>query len=135
MRPRVERFEPEGPSIKDLVSHLVADLGRLLDAKVTLLKLELRSELSSAARGAGLLGTAAVTGILAITLLMIALAVWIGELVGSIPGGFAILGGVLGLVAGVLAAVGLRTLRRQKLVPEETIQELRRDVEWVKRET
>jgi Na+/melibiose symporter-like transporter len=66
--------------------------------------------------------------------LVAALAIWIGELVGTMPGGFAIVGGALGLVGGLLLAAMAARLREQQFVPRQTAQELRRDVEWIKHE-
>jgi hypothetical protein len=59
---------------------------------------------------------------------------WVGELVGSTPGGFAIVGGALVLGGLIVLASMKARLRRQRLLPELTVRELRRDVQWIKHE-
>jgi uncharacterized membrane protein YqjE len=135
------RFDAEGViedggsrSFASLVNRLLNEILRLLDQKIALLKLEIREELSAVARSAGLLAAGGVVAGLGALLLIVALAVGIGDAVGSAAGGFAIVGGVLAL-GGVILLVSIRRrLAERGLVPRETVQELRRDAEWIKHE-
>lgn len=121
-------------SFGSLVNRLLNEILRLLDQKFTLLKLELREELGAAVRRSALLAVGGVVAALGNVLLIVALAVWVGELVGSIPGGFAIVGGVFVLGGVILLLSMRRQLAEQHFVPRQTVQELRRDVEWIKHE-
>jgi uncharacterized membrane protein YqjE len=134
------RFGHEGAagdgngSVGSLVNRLLNEILRLLDHKFTLLKLELREELGAAVRRSALMAVGGVVAALGSILLIVALAVWVGELVGSIPGGFAIVGGVFVLGGVILFLSMRRQLAEQHVVPRQTVQELRRDVEWIKHE-
>ncbi len=121
-------------SFGSLLGRLLNEVVQLLDQKLDLLKAELREELGAALRRSALLAVGAVVAALGAFLLIVAAAVWFGELVGTMPGGFAIAGGVLLLVGGLLAAAMAARLGEQRLVPRQTVHELRRDVEWVKHE-
>jgi uncharacterized membrane protein YqjE len=134
------RFGHEGAvgdgngSFGSLINRLLNEILRLLDHKFTLLKLELREELGAAVRRSALMAIGGVAAALGSILLIVALAVWVGELVGSIPGGFAIVGGVFVLGGVILFLSMRRQLAGQHVVPRQTVQELRRDVEWIKHE-
>ena len=62
--------------------------------------------------------------------LLIALGLWVGDLVGSTPGGLAIVGGGFALVGGGVGLLAIKNLKRRRFAPE-TVRELRRDVEWI----
>ncbi len=119
-------------SLGSLVNRLLDEILRLLDQKLTLLKLELREELGAAVRRGALMAAGGGVAALGSVLLIVALAVWVGELVGSIPGGFAIVGGVFALGGVILLLSMRRQLAEQHFVPRQTVQELRRDAEWIK---
>jgi uncharacterized membrane protein YqjE len=123
-----------GASLGSLVNRLLNEILRLLDQKFTLLKVELREELGEAVRRSALMAAGGVVAALGSVLLIVALSVWIGELVGSIPGGFAIVGGVFVLGGVILLLSMRRQLAEQDFVPRKTVQELRRDAEWIKHE-
>jgi Putative Actinobacterial Holin-X, holin superfamily III len=115
----------------ELAGRLIGDLGRLLDQRLELLKAELTREATSLAKSVGLLAVAVVGGSVGLAFLLLALGLWVGQLVGSTPGGLALVGAALavaGLVLGLLAA---KRLERQRLAPE-TMGELRRDAEWIR---
>jgi hypothetical protein len=119
-------------SFGDLVTRLLNGIVRLLDQKLTLL--ELKQELGAAARRVALLAVGGVVGVFGGVLLVLALTIWVGELVGSMPGGFAIVGGLLGLGGGIVFLGMRRQLAEQRFVPRKTVQELRRDAEWIRHE-
>jgi hypothetical protein len=126
--------EEDGRSFGGLINRLLNEVLRLLDLKFALLKTELKEELGAAIRRSVLLAVGAVVAALGAVLLIVGLAVWVGELIGSPPGGFAIVGGGLALGGTLLLIVMRHRLAEQRVVPEETVRELRRDVEWIKHE-
>jgi hypothetical protein len=128
---RAERVN-SGTSVIDLATRLIADIGRLVDQRIELFKAELRQEAKNAARSLGLLVAGAVATGVGSVFLLLALGLWVGDLVGSTPGGLAIVGGGFALAGAALAVFAIRNLKRQRFAPE-TVRELRRDVEWIQR--
>jgi hypothetical protein len=125
------RHAAEAVGLLELVSRLAADLRKLIDQRLELLKAELTEEASRAAKNLGLMAAGAVGAGVGVALLLLALGLWIGQLVGSVPGGLAIVGGglvVAGGGTGLLAAGGLKRRR----LARETARELRRDAEWIR---
>jgi uncharacterized membrane protein YqjE len=121
-------------SFTGLVNRLVTDVLRLIDQKIELLKVEMKEELGAFVRRTALLAVGGVVAALGSLLLLLAVTFWVGELVGSIPGGFAIVGGVF-VLGGLIVLLTMKArLQRQRLVPELTVRELRRDVQWIKHE-
>jgi uncharacterized membrane protein YqjE len=137
VRHRIPRAREGGDgsgSLGSLISRLLDGVVRLLNQRLDLLKLEVKEEIGAAARRLALLAIGGVIAALGAFFLVTAVAIWFGELVGTTPGGFAIMGGGLGLIGGLLLAVMAARLREQRFVPRQTAQELRRDVEWIKHE-
>lgn len=132
--PRTEEGRNGSASFGSLISRLLNEIVRLLDQKLDLLKVELKEEIGAAVRRIALLAVGGVIAVLGGFFLIVALAIWVGELVDTMPGGFAIVGGVLAIGGGLLLAAMAARLGEQRLVPRQTVQELRRDVEWVKHE-
>lgn len=124
----------DGASFGNLIARLLSEIVRLLDLKLTLLKVELNQELGAATRRVALLAIGGVVAAFGGLLLLLALTIWVGELVGSMPGGFAIVGGLLVLVGGIVFLSMRRQLAEHRVVPRTTVQELRRDAEWIKHE-
>lgn len=117
-------------SLGELFSELSTDFTGLINAHLELAKVELREEAKNAGRAAGMFTGAAVAGIFALLLLSFAAAWGLAEV---IPTGFAflIVGLVYAVVAAVLALVG-KNRAAQIGKPEETVTELKEDVEWAR---
>jgi uncharacterized membrane protein YqjE len=117
-----------------LLNRLVADIVRLLDQKLALLKLELKEELAAIVRRSVLLAVGAVVAGLGGLFLIVALAIGLGDLVGTTAGGFAIVGGAFVLGGAVLLISMRQQLAELRFLPKHTVHELRRDKEWIKHE-
>jgi hypothetical protein len=120
-------------SLLDLGRRLVGELARLLDQRLDLLKAELKQEASEAVRHLGLVIGGMLGASVGVVFTLLALGLWIGDLVGSTPGGLVIVGGSLTLIGAALGLLGIRSLHRQRLAPE-TAREFRRDAEWIRHE-
>jgi len=122
-------MEPDN-SLGDLLGRLSNDFGELVSTQVELAKVEIKEEVSKAAKGAGMLGGSAVAGLFTLMMLSFAAAWGLAE---AIPEGFAflIIGAVWGIGAAVLALMGRERLAQTEAAPEtrETIKE---DVQWAK---
>jgi hypothetical protein len=121
--------QPEG--VLELAGRLISDLGRLLDQRLELLKAELTREATSLAKSVGLLAAALVGGSVGLAFLLLALGLWVGQLVGSTPGGLALIGAAVAVASLVVGLLAAKRLERQRFAPE-TIGELRRDAEWIR---
>jgi hypothetical protein len=118
-------------SLLELATRLAGDLGRLVEQRIDLLKAELAQEATDVARSLGLLAAGAVGATIGVALLLLALGLWVGQLVGSTPGGLAIVGGGLAAIGAGLGLLAIKNLQRQRLA-RETVSELRRDAEWIR---
>lgn len=122
------------PSLGSLLSDMTSELSQLMRQEVSLAKAELKEEAVKGAKGAGMLGAAAVAGYLALMMLSFAVA-W--ALAAAMPTGLAFLiVGVAFLVATVvLGKQGKERMSNVSPVPEQTVQTLKEDVQWAKAPT
>jgi uncharacterized membrane protein YqjE len=127
------RHAGQSVSLLELATRLVADLRRLVDQRLELLRAELTEEATRVAKNLGALVAGAVGTAVGIVFLLFALGLWVGHLVGSTPGGLAIVGGGLAITGVGLGLLAIKNLKRQRLA-RETVRELRRDAEWIRHE-
>jgi hypothetical protein len=121
--------------IGDLVKQLASQTSTLVRQEIDLAKSELTEKGRIAGKGAGLLGGAAVVGLLAagaltaclILALSEAMDAWLAALIVTV---------VMGAVAAFLAIRGRDRIRAATPpVPEQTIETVKEDVEWAKTRT
>jgi uncharacterized membrane protein YqjE len=119
-------------AIGDLVKQLAGQTSTLVRQELDLAKAEMSEKASVAGKGAGLLGGAAVVGLLAAGALTACLILALSEV---IPDWLAalIVALLLGAVAAVLALQGRNRIRAATPpVPEQTVETVKEDVEWAK---
>ena len=125
--------QPKQPdkSLGDLFGDLSQEFGELVRTQTELAKTEIREQTDKAKKAAGAFGGAAVAGYMALLLLSFAAAWGLSEIV---PEGvaFLIIGLVYGAVAGVLFLRGRQRVREFSVVPEETVQSVKEDVQWAR---
>jgi hypothetical protein len=129
----VEGAESSAPSLGELVGTATRDLSELLRKEVELAKLEIKQEVATAGKGAGLLGSAGAAALLGLLFLEVSLAFALGRLV-PLGAGFAIVGGLHLLVAAALAVTGKASLSRLG-PPRRTIETVKDDLAWAKHPT
>jgi hypothetical protein len=115
----------ETSSLGELFGELTRDLSTLMRQEVDLAKAEMKESASSAGKGAGMLGGAGVAGHFVLLFLSLALMWALGSVMHL--GWSALIVAVLwGIVAAVLAAVGKKTLKEVKGLPQtaETVKEI-----------
>jgi Putative Actinobacterial Holin-X, holin superfamily III len=121
--------------IGDLVKQLASQTSTLGRQELDLAKAEMSQKASIAGKGAGLLGGAAVTGLLAagaltaclILVLSEAMDAWLAALIVAV---------VMGAVAAALGLAGRNKVREATPpVPEQTVETVKEDVEWAKTRT
>lgn len=120
-------------SLGELVQLATRDLSLLVSQEIALAKAEIKRDVTAAGKGAGLLGGAGFTGVLALLFLSIALAFAIGRPT-SLGVGFLVVGVLYLVAAVVLGLTGKKQISRVG-PPERTIATLKDDAAWVKHPT
>jgi hypothetical protein len=121
-------------SFGELLGELSSDLSRLVRQEIALAKAETKEELSKAGQGAGMLGGAGVAGLL--TLLFLSLALMFALANAMDVGWAALIVAVLwAVVGGVLVAVGRSRLRQATPPLQQTVETLKEDARWAKKQT
>ena len=120
-----------GASAGQLMGEIAADFSSLIRKEVELAKAEIVGTAAKAGKGAGLLGGAGYAAHMLALFGSLALVFGIGDATGL---GWAalIVTGLWALVAAVLAAKGRSTLRSVSPKPEQTVESLKEDAEWVR---
>jgi uncharacterized membrane protein YqjE len=128
-------------SLPSLFGRLGDDVMRLLDAKLGLLKVELKEEASVYARTTALLAVGGIVAAIGFALLNVALAFLVTRLFFmsftppvSYALGFLVTGALYLLVGGVLILVMKNRLASHSAAPERTLEEIRKDKQWLKNE-
>jgi len=135
-------MEKADESLPSLVTRLGDDVMQLFDAKLSLLKVEIKEEAQNYARGGIMIAMGGVIAAIGFALLNVALALGISTLLAnadlSQPAkyaiGFVSAGFVYLVVGGLIITVMKNRLAKQSLVPDRTVEELRKDKLWLKKE-
>ncbi len=113
--PSSEYREPppgEGQTIGELLSNVTSDLSNLMRQEVELAKAEAKQSATNMGKGAGMFAGAGLAANLMLTFGSLALAWWLGSLLGDSLGWGALIVAVLwGLVAAVLALSGKKNVK------------------------
>ena len=128
-----------GPSARDestrlLISRLLSDVLQLLDRELALAKLEMKLHVSSLVPVSILLAAGGVFAMLGLLLLANAGALGIARAIGSLIGGYVVVGVVITLGAVLVIGLARARLARLSLAPTQALDEMRRDVRWISHE-
>jgi uncharacterized membrane protein YqjE len=127
--------DPREQSIGELVKDLASETSTLVRQEIDLAKAEMTERGKRAGKGAGMLGAAALVGLLAagaltaclIAALDQAMATWLAALIVTV---------VLAAIAAALAMTGRKQIREAAPpVPEQAIDSVKEDVQWAKTRT
>ena len=129
---RFSRTTQEEQSFGQLLGRLANDSSTLVRSELMLAKRELSEKVAIGSKaaallmGAGLLGLASVIffGMTALELLALVLPRWAAALIIALG---------LVIVAGIVAGIGIGRLKRTTFKPEQTIETLEEDKEWLKK--
>ena len=131
----VRGTDPRAQSIGELVKDLATETSTLVRQELDLAKAEMTERGKRAGKGAGMLGAAALVGLLAagaltacfITALDDAMPTWLAALIVTV---------VYAAIAGALAVTGRKQIREAAPpVPEQAIDSVKEDVQWAKTRT
>jgi len=120
---RTDRPEVSGRSVGDLISEVTTDLTTLMRQELDLAKAEVKQEVTTAGKAAGMLGAAGFAGYM--VALFLSLALW-WALANGMDEGWAalVVAAIWGVAAAVLAVLGRSRMRQVNPKPERTVQTL-----------
>jgi uncharacterized membrane protein YqjE len=132
----------ETESLPSLVTRLGEDVMQLLDAKLNLLKVEIKEDVNTYTRGALTMAIAGVIAAVGFALLNVAVGFAVSTLFATAdltqPAryalGFVITGVFYLIVGGIIVMAVKSRLAKAGLVPNRTVEELRKDKQWLKNE-
>jgi uncharacterized membrane protein YqjE len=132
----------DNESLPNLLSRLGDDVIQLVNSQFALFKVEIKEEASAYARNAAMIGFGAVVATIGFALLNVAIAFGVSTLFAranfsqpaSYALGFIVTGLFYLLVGGIVMLAMKNRLAKQELVPPMTVQELRKDKQWLKSE-
>ena len=135
--------ERAAETLPSLFSRLSDQITELFDAKLTLLRVELKEEINTYLRGVTLIIAGAVVALTGFALLNVAIAFLISMVFESThmsqPARYAlgfIITAALYLVAGAVVILKAKNrIAQQGIVPPRTAKELERDKEWLQNQT
>jgi hypothetical protein len=123
-------------SIAGLLGEVVADAQTLVRKEIELATAEVKGEITKARDGAVSLGigsaVAGIGGLFLLLMLVHGLVEWFGL---SFWLSYLIVGGTLAIVGGILLYLGLQRLKTLDPMPRETIDSVRKDVEWIREQS
>ena len=132
----------ETESLPSLVGRLGEDVMQLFDTKLSLLKVEIKEEANAYARGAVAMAVGGIVAAVGFALLNVAIAFGVSTLFAettlSQPAryalGFVVTGIFYLVIGGIVVLVTKNRLAKQGIVPHRTVEELRKDKQWLKNE-
>jgi uncharacterized membrane protein YqjE len=132
----------DNESLPNLFSRLGDDVMQLFNSQLALFKVEIKEEANAYARGVTMIAIGAVIATVGFALLNVAIAFAVSTLFAqanfsqpaSYALGFVVTGGFYLLVGAIVVMLMKSRLSRQDLVPQRTVQELRKDKQWLKKE-
>jgi len=132
----------EAESLPNLFSRLGDDVMQLFNSQLALFKVEIKEEANAYARGVTLIAIGAVIATIGFALLNVAIAFGVSTLFSqanfsqpaSYALGFVVTGGFYVLVGAIVVMLMKNRLAKQELVPQRTVDELRKDKQWLKNE-
>jgi uncharacterized membrane protein YqjE len=128
-------------SLPTLFGRLGDDVMKLLDTKLSLLKVEVKEDADAYIRGAVLIGIGGVIAAVGFALVNVALAFGVSMLLPanwSQPAryalGFVLTGVFYLIIGGIIVIVMKNRLASRTPVPTRSVEELRKDKQWLKKE-
>jgi len=113
----------------------------LLDTKLSLLKVEIKEDVNGYMRGAVMILIGGIIAAVGFAILNVAVALFVGALLPDTMSpavryalGFVITGAVYLLIGGIFIITAKNRLAKQDIVPNRSVDEIRKDKQWLKKE-
>jgi hypothetical protein len=128
-----QQFVKDERSLGDLFSELAAETSSLVRQEVALAQVELTQKASSVGKNVGFLAVGGAVGYAALLAVIAAVIIglsnfmplWLSAL---------IVGAVVGVISYFLVSSALNALKKTELKPEQTVETLKEDAKWLKRQ-
>jgi VIT1/CCC1 family predicted Fe2+/Mn2+ transporter len=128
------RTTSDEQSIGGLIAEVADDVSKLFRQEVELAKAEIKQEATKAGKAAGMLGGAGFAGYMVALFASLALMFALDAVM---PTGWAavIVAAIWGIVAAVLFAIGRKRMKEVSPVPQQTVETLKEDAQWLRNPT
>lgn len=132
--------ESDFENLTALVGRLGDNVMTLVDTKISLLKIEVKEDVASYAKNGALTVAGAMIALIGFLLLNVALAFFVSKIFTfaderlNYACGFLLTGVFYLVIGGILAMVMKNRLTAQNPMPEQSIEEIKRDKQWLKNE-
>jgi uncharacterized membrane protein YqjE len=124
-----------------LFGRLSEGVTTLLDTKLSLLKVEVKEDVNAYIRGTVTILIGGIIAAVGLAILDVAIALFVGSLMPEtmdpavrLALGFAITGVFYVVLGGIFIIIAKKRLAKQDIVPNRSVNELRKDKEWLKKE-
>lgn len=126
-------------SLPTLFGRLGEDVMTLLDTKLTLLKVEVKEDADAYVHAGVMIGLGGIIAAVGFALVNIALALFVATLLPYNPPvnyalGFVIIGALYLIIGGIIVVAMKNRLAKRDIVPNRSVDELRKDKQWLKKE-
>jgi uncharacterized membrane protein YqjE len=121
-------------SLSQLFNRLFDQFKELLNTQVALLKTELREGVSNYGRKVAWVVSAGVVALVGFILLSVGLSFWLNLAIGNLALSFLIIGILYLIIGSVAAVIFAKKITEQPRVLPHTVEEVKKDKEWIKKE-
>jgi len=128
-----QQLMKEQASLGDLFSDLAAQTGKLIRQEAALAKSEFTDKAAAAGKDIGLVAAGAFVGYAGLLSLTAAIVILLGYVI-PVWASALIVGVVMAVAAYLLVMSGLTHLKKANWAPEETIESIKEDAEWLKKQ-
>ncbi|MFL5381569.1 MAG: phage holin family protein [Longimicrobiaceae bacterium] len=122
------------PQLGDLFRQLAQDSATLVRQEMALAKAELRDNVKSVARDTAKIAMGAVLAGVGALVLVGFLVLLLGDAIGEYWAGALVVGILLVAIGGFLAMSAMKRLKQDSITPEQTLQTLKEDKQWLQSE-
>jgi uncharacterized membrane protein YqjE len=143
-----EPVSPEEDSLPSLFGRLGDDVMTLVDTKLSLMKVELKEDAAFYARGTALMAVGGAIATVGLALVNVAVAFFISSFFGNEAAGalterftptsygigFLITGAIYLVIGGAIMLIMKNRIAAYNPVPARTLEEIRKDKQWLKNE-
>ncbi len=126
-----QQIVKEERSLGDLFSELATETSTLVRQEVALAQTELTQKATSVGKNVGFLVVGGAVGYAALLAVLVAAIIGLAYFVPAWAAAL-IVGVVVGIVAFVLISSALKALKETSLTPNQTVETLKEDAEWLK---